>query len=65
MPPTIIKEICANADIFEAEMVIAFCRALERLRSSGFDAEVDVIENLVSILFLRLLDIYSPTNTYI
>ncbi len=65
MPLTIIEEICANADIFETEIVIAFCQALERLRSSGFDNEVDAIENLVSILFLRLLDIYSPTNTYI
>ncbi len=65
MSPTVIREICDNADTFGVEMVITFCSALERLRSLGFYNEVEAIENLVSILFLRLLDIYSPTNTYI
>lgn len=64
MPLTIIEEICANANISKAEVVITFCQALDRLRSLGFNDEVDAIEDLVSILFLRLLDIYSSTNMY-
>ena len=62
---SIIKEICTNNEIQENNIVADFCQALDRLRSYGYYEEVYIIENFVSILFIKLLEKYTVTSMYI
>ncbi len=61
---SVIREMCSD-EKYDNSLITDFCGALERLRLHGYYDEVYIIENFVSILFIKLLEKYTITSLYI